>query len=386
MPVYEDEKNDYAHLEHLRKTQVCAECGGRLTMFMDARTDPMKAYLVCNDYNRTHHEGIAKQAKYFEENIEARGERLETELGKDKAVALRDAANVTVMTNSVATQIIETLWGEAPAIEKTKAIMMCQQYNLNPLMKHLHLVKYNRWNKERTKIIGEDWSIMIGIQATRLMSHRNHKFTYMDMTPRIATKEEIDKILGDTARDDMLYGFTHIKDLETGAESWGLKGCLKKEKIKGEEKGNTVLNMACIRSERQAIDREYPNELPVAEVFDERFVEVQDVGPVDVTTGEILDGEVIEGSTLKDLAEAQEGFPVTASELLGLEEEPKDTDGPITQENFADMKVAMDSYSITLGDIGAYCNKTRQWGIKDLKDLKVSQFKELMAAIPILKK
>ena len=44
---------------------------------------------------------------------------------------------------------------------------------------------------------------------------------------------------------------------------------------KGADKGNTKLNMACIRSERKAIDRQYPGEMPKGyDVYDEQFVDV----------------------------------------------------------------------------------------------------------------
>ena len=54
--------------------------------------------------------------------------------------------------------------------------------------------------------------------------------------------------------------------------------------------------MACIRSERKAIDRQYPAEMPTGyEVYDERYADTPS-GKVDTTSGEIVgeDG-VVEG-------------------------------------------------------------------------------------------
>jgi len=106
------------------------------------------------------------------------------------------------------------------------------------------------------------------------MAQRKHNYSYLDLTPRKATQEEIDKILGDTADPDSIYGFVHIKDIDSGAEAFGLRGIPKSDKIKGEEKGNTHLNLACIRSERLALDRQYPGEMPQGvDVVDERFID-----------------------------------------------------------------------------------------------------------------
>ena len=117
------------------------------------------------------------------------------------------------------------------------------------------------------------------------------------MTPRKATQAEIDKILGDTADRDCVYGFVWIRDQDTGAEAFGLRGIEKNANIKGTEKGNTHLNMACIRAERLALDRQYPGEMPPnIEVVDERYFEADmpGVGKVNTSTGEIIEGEARE--------------------------------------------------------------------------------------------
>ncbi|GAI92273.1 unnamed protein product, partial [marine sediment metagenome] len=126
------------------------------------------------------------------------------EHGEEKTKALARFIGTGTITKAIATEIVETLWGGAPLIEKTKAILLCQTYQLNPLMRHIYLVGYKRRGPNKEYIVDDkgnyvlDWSMMIGIGATRLMAQRKHNYSYLDMTPRKATEEEIKKILGDT--------------------------------------------------------------------------------------------------------------------------------------------------------------------------------------------
>ncbi|MBA7691387.1 hypothetical protein ES703_99930 [subsurface metagenome] len=276
-PIYEEEgRITRDDLLDLRKRNRCAVCGGMLNVFLDF--DSGRAFLACNDWPQTHHEGIERGASLYEQNIPTRREVMVEEFGEEKTKVLGKYIGERTITRSIATEIVETLWGEAPLIEKTKAIILCQTYQLNPLMKHIYLIGYKRgdgkggYERDNKGNFVLDWSIEIGIGATRLMAQRKHNYSYLDMTPRKATQDEIDKILGDTADPNSIYGFVHIKDIDTGAEAFGLRGIPKKEKIKGEEKGNTHLNMACIRAERLALDRQYPGEMPQGvEVIDEQY-------------------------------------------------------------------------------------------------------------------
>ena len=300
MPIYEEEGIlTRENLEQIRKRNVCAVCGGWLNTFLDPESG--KAFIACNEWPRSHHEGIEREASRYEKEglssltIKTRREIVEDALGTEKTTTLAKYISTGTITKRIATEIVETLWGAAPPIEKTKAILLCQTYQLNPLMKHLYLVGYRRRGKDGKFVLdGQgkpalDWSMMIGIGATRLMAQRKHNFSYLDMTPRKATEDEIRKILGDTADKDSIYGFVHIKDMDTGAEAFGLRGIPKNENIKGEAKGNTHLNQACVRAERLALDRQYPGEMPPnVEVVDERYIE-GDYKVVDQGTGEITE-------------------------------------------------------------------------------------------------
>ncbi len=303
MPIYEEEGRTRDDLDHMRRRQKCAECGGRLSVFMNF--DTHKAYLACNDWRRTHHDGIEREASRYELEglasftIEKRREIMEASHGAVKAKALEKYSGSVAITKPMATEIVETLWGNAPTIEKAKCILLCHTYQLNPLMKHLYLVSYKRNYKGKPVIVNGkqviDWSIQLGIGATRLMAQRNHNFSYLDMTPRKASAQELEKILGDTVDPNCVYGFVHIKDVDTGAEAFGLRGINTRDNIKGTEKGNTYLNMACVRAERQALDRQYPGEMPVGiEVVDERYMDIPSVGKVDTVSGEIVEGEFLE--------------------------------------------------------------------------------------------
>ncbi len=301
MPYYL-EVDDRELLRKLLHTNVCQECGGELEAFFDLGKH--LPYLQCK--SNPEHEGIGREASRYEKgglqelNIPTRRKIMVENYGTEKTRALaKYMGGGVVMTKSIATEIVESLWGDAPAIEKTKCILLCQTYQLNPLMKHIYLIGYKRYKDKKLVVDGHgkailDWSIQQGIGATRLLAQRKHNFSYLDMTPRKATQAEIDKVLGDTADKNCVYGFVHIKDVDTGAEAFGLRGIEKNASIKGTEKGNTHLNMACVRAERLALDRQYPGEMPQGiEVVDEHFIEAE-YKVVDRGTGEIIESEAKE--------------------------------------------------------------------------------------------
>lgn len=303
-PIYESEEITRDKLEEIRKRNVCSVCGGWLNMFLDVESG--KAFVACNEWLRSQHQGVEREASRYEKgglselNIPTIKEIILQEHGEGKTKALDKYIGVGIITKSIATEIVNTLWGGAPDIEKTKCILLCQTYQLNPLMKHLYLVGYKRYKNSKVVTDSQgkpviDWSIQQGIGATRLLAHRKHNYTYLDFTPRKATKEEVAKILGDTADPNQIYGFTHIKDLDTGAEAFGLRGIDRNANVKGMDKGNTPLNHACIRSERQALDRQYPGEMPQGiDVVDERYMDMENGRQVHTGTGEIFEGEAVE--------------------------------------------------------------------------------------------
>ncbi|GAJ23584.1 unnamed protein product, partial [marine sediment metagenome] len=200
MPIYEGEGElTREALLDLRKTNKCKECGASLNVYLDP--DSGKVFLACWHWHRSHHEGIEREASRYEKegvaalNIPTRREIMTQEHGEEKTAALVKYISTGAITKAIATEIVETLWGAAPLIEKTKAILLCQTYQLNPLMKHLYLVGYRRKDKDGNFIVDKqgnyvkDWSMQIGIGATRLLAQRKHNYSYLDLSPRKATEE-----------------------------------------------------------------------------------------------------------------------------------------------------------------------------------------------------
>lgn len=267
MPIYEDSNTSREKLFELRKRNRCSQCGGILNVFLDMESH--LAYLACNSDQS--HEGIVREASpLFEPNIPTRREMMQEELGQEKATKLMKYEGVVSLTRVQAMEILMTIWPDAPDTEVLKAAMVCQLYGLNPLMKHVFLIPFKR--RKEGKVVGVDWVVVLGISTNRLIAQRKHHYSYLDMTPRRMTDAEQEKVLGevDVSR---IWAITKIKDMATGAEVMGVGSWPRDEVPYGAEKGNTKLNMACVRSERQALDRQYPAEMPQGvEVIDEKYI------------------------------------------------------------------------------------------------------------------
>ena len=274
MPLYESETMTREQLQELRRRNRCQVCQGALDVFLDV--DKGKAFLACRDWRRTQHEGIMRVAepKGIETlNIPTRREIMVEELGAKKATALERYGGVVSLTRAEAMEILKTIWPQAPEIEVLKAGIICHQYGLNPLMKHIFLIPFKR--RKEGKVIGEDWAVVQGIGSNRLIARRKHNYSYLDMTPRRMTEEEQTKINGEVD-DTKIWAITKLKDMETRAEAIGVGSWPIDEVPYGTEKGNTKLNMACIRSEREGIDRLYPAEMPQGvEVMEEKYIDAE---------------------------------------------------------------------------------------------------------------
>lgn len=256
MPIYESEALSREELYELRKRNCCQQCGGRLDVFLDL--DSGKAFLACADWLRSHHEGIERAAHEYEPDIVTGREMMVEDLGQEKATKLVKYQGVVSLTREQAREILGTIWPDAPEVEVLKAAIICHQYGLNPLMKHVFLIPFKR--RERGVVVGEDWVIVLGIKTNRLLAHRSGDFSYLDGTPRIMTEEEQKSILGsvDSLR---IWAITKLKDGK-GNEAPGYGSWPHSETPHGAEKGNTKTNMAFVRSERNALDRLFPGEMP----------------------------------------------------------------------------------------------------------------------------
>jgi len=276
MPIYQTDELTREDLEKIRRESKCKVCGAKLNIYLDPESG--KAFVACWDWLRTHHEGIEREASLYEQkgmeslNIPTRRKMMEQELGPEKTKALTRYMGVVSLTRPQAREILEAVFPDAPDDEVARAVMLCASYGLNPLMKHIFLIKFNRWSKDHTRIVGEDWATVMGIKAKRLLASRRGSCSYVDNTPRLMTQEEQKTILGEVEADK-LWVITKLKDPQTGAEAVGYGFWPKGDKPYGTEKGNTKFNMAAIRSESQALDRLRPGEMPMGvEVIDEQYI------------------------------------------------------------------------------------------------------------------
>jgi len=227
---------------------------------------------------------------------------------------------MTALSQVRASQIVESLWGKATAIDKLKAVMICVDYGLNPLAKHLFLIPYDE--KENGKVIGTKWEIVYGIKAKRLIAYRRGPFSYADNTPRIMTADEELRIYGN-ADPNKLRAITILVDDKGGRfPGWGEWNKVKvwdnKESPnnpKGSEKGNSQANMALIRSEANALERFAPGEMPPSgDTIDADFEELPP------TTGELitdqLTGEIKEKPPEKTTAPEIKTTTQTESDIM----------------------------------------------------------------------
>ncbi len=235
------------------------------------------------------------------------------EHGEEKTKRLMRYAGAGSLTREEAGEILRTVWPDAPMREVTKAAIICQQYGLNPLMKHLFLICFNKGTQKET------WATVMGIQATRLKAHERESFSYVDNTPRIMTAQEQETTFGEVDKEN-IWAITKVRDAK-GNVAPGYGSWPKVADVYGREKGNSRFNMAAIRSERQALDRLFGGMLPVGvETVDERYVE-SPYQVVDEETGEITSPETPEEANPGNpTAQAPQAPPAATVERLGLDE------------------------------------------------------------------
>jgi hypothetical protein len=212
---------------------------------------------------------------------------LEKEIGTESTKAVATILRGGPITQARASEIIKTIWPKAPDAEVLKAAMYCKDYGLNPLAKHIALVSFKNKNG------GEDWAIIRGISADRLIAKDAGDFSYIDDTPRVMTSAEQTRKFG-AVDDTKIWAITKLRNVLTNAESTGIGGWPRSAQPYGVEKGNSQFNMACIRSERQALDRLCPGKIPNmpnVQVVDDQYIDIPQVGHVNKGTGVIEDGD-----------------------------------------------------------------------------------------------
>ena len=279
----------------LTQTHYCEECGEDLVIAQD----PELNHRVLRCRQSKDHQGYAKTKSIvrlwkegwrfdaitegvLREKYGGSQVMVEHNLTREQTTALAQYQGMTSLSKQEATTILTTLWRDAPQEAVQRAALLCASYNLNPLMKHIFLVKY--WNKKENR---HDWETLQGIDTPRLLAHRaaakrGTTMGFIDNTPRIMTDAE-QTIYNGEVDDKNWWAITQVKDSHGntahGVGSWPKKSYKIGEKeigvVYGADKGNTAQNMAKIRSERPAYKRLFPGEMPDIMVADPYMVDAE---------------------------------------------------------------------------------------------------------------
>ena len=380
---YYPEDQSSKNIQKIRWGNVCAECGRQLAAYLG---EDKRIFLACSSQI---HEGITREYKApandYQSNI-----RREMKLAKEEVMTTKETNALVaqgipmtgLITKDQATAILQTVWKDAPEIEVYKAAMLCQDFGLHPLMKHVYLIPYNKGKPNET------WATVLGIGATRLIMSRLGSFGYTDDTPRIMSEEEQMRIFGKIDKDNIV-AITKLKT-KGGLEASGYGKYPKTGgTIIGEDKGNSRENLAFIRSERNGFGRLFPDaNMPKAEieVVDEQYLETPS-GLVETATGvikeEIIEGEVVEAGQAAD--EIPKPVEEEVAELAGKVKEKLEKDeSKVTEEEVKELKELMEKLGMTPTDIGRMMSKDLKWSVpKTLQDLKKWQ---MITLVDILNK
>lgn len=322
-----------------KRGYLCGECGASLSVAWGGYYGVNSYILRCT--NNVEHNGLTKPATinnydlpgYNMPGMSNRKEKeLVTKYGEETSKALVRAAGgnaLSTLTEKSATAMINILWPDAVKSQSgrnaiAKAALICRDYGLNPAMDHLFLIPYNKKDKDGN-IIGVEWSVVRGIKASRLICGRDKSYGYIDDTPRIMSAAEQTKIYGEVDTESIV-AICKLKDKDgnvfTGYGKWPLYRVWKDKKYdnspQGAEKGNSKFNMACVRAERQALDKLNPGSMPAIDVVDENYVQKPSVviteagDKVNVVTGEVqetLKSEEVEGIFEEEAIQSEDSKP-----------------------------------------------------------------------------
>ena len=243
-----------------REGATCAQCRSPLTVAWGGLYG-QTWILRCKDISHT---GVYTEAKITPFDVpgfnlyesKRRRDMAETSLvnaGATPAQARQMAAyHNAILTQERAVEILKTVFPGAPPLEMTKAAMICHQYELNPLMGHVFLIPFKNQETNVTT-----WATVLGIKATRLMAAKGKgSWGYLDDTPRVMTEAEQVRFFGQ-AYPDRFYVIVKIEN-DAHQKFTGTGWWPRVKKVKGEDKGNTIFNMASIRAERNALEKMAP--------------------------------------------------------------------------------------------------------------------------------
>ena len=259
-------------------------CGSDLDYTIGGRNSSGERLVqICCVENRTHHETVRRESlaeleeegrvlvpPYIQYNIDKkRRTRMEQEYGTGRAATLAKYESVISLTEPEAMKVLRLVYPKAPDMMIQSAAILCAQYSLNPLKKHVYIL--GPFTDHDTQ--EQSWSLVQSIGSKRLLARREArkrgtKYDYEDFSPRIMTDEEQKKIRGHLEPENIWF-ITILNSPE--GRVYGTGFWPRDKKVKGADKGNTKENMAAIHSESQALDRLFPSEMPNVGVIDERF-------------------------------------------------------------------------------------------------------------------
>jgi len=398
MAITEQEMTHEQMKLHESKGFVCKVCGAPVLVVWGGSYNHNGYLLKCS--KSLEHTGVARNFKLgvmdtpdglnIGNMSRIRRRNLEKRIGEEKATALAKYSGAGYLTKEEATEIITTVWPDASKIEVLKASIVCAQYGLNPLMKHLYLIPFDKKKKnEKTgqwETVSTTYAMVLGIKASRIIARRRGEYAYLDDTPRIMTTEEQMKIFGEVDVAD-ICAITRLQDRK-GNTAIGTGRWPNSQTVQGADKGNNKLNMAMIRSERQALERLFPDSFPteVKDVVDERFQEIGDGKQVDTNTGEIIETarpsldpknppDIVEGE-LVEPAKTPETAPAATTATTATPEAVKD-ESVVTPEQLKEIAALLKEANVTEAELGKFCNKEQKWAIKKFADLKAWQYEEV---------
>ena len=299
MPLFESETLTYERMKKMAWSHKCS-CGANLVLALKSDTEGHpKGVLRCainiehseyvrpftvNQFNNPGYNMPGMMRRNTEMMVQKYGEE------KTKQMVRIGGGNpIATLTQKGAAQMLELLYPEAMVSKSgqaaiVKGALICRDYGLNPAMDHIFMIKFDRYEgkgRERHKV-GEDWSVVRGIKASRLICGREKSYGYIDDSPRIMTPDEQMRIYGEVDTESLVT-ICKLKDKDnntfTGYGKWPrwktyADGNKYANEPNGKDKGNSMFNMSCIRAERQALDKLNPGAMPAdVDVVDERFID-----------------------------------------------------------------------------------------------------------------
>ncbi len=303
---------------------------------------------------------------------------MEKEHGTEASRAVATIPKQGQLTQPEAMTILKLVYPNTPNEEIVRCAILCRDFGLHPLMKEVYIIPFKKkWKDKQEKWHEEEnWVTVLGINATRKMMSQRGTFSYLDNTPRVMTKEEQESIFGEVDEANIV-AITKLRTRK-GEEAQGYGRWPKSKEPYGTDKGNNKANMAFIRSERNAFGRLFTDALPPGvEIVDEAYVEIPDVGKIEIGIGEIIEAEatVIEPEEKpepKPKAKAEKVSPPAAEETVS---EAQGDDIPITVDQTLDLTDLMRPKG-GMSALGQYA-KDKAWKIGKLEDLTFGQYKEL---------